>query len=247
MLSFMIAPDFPPEQFAGWHMFNTHLQRLTDNVVHLITPASYPEQNELINAQKVSLIYANPFDASVLVREKGYLPLVRPIGQSDEMVIAAPVDGVNHSDDLTAGCKILVTDNHDIQLIGLRLLESANLTSDDITWLSADTFQEAARRLIAHEADAAFFLSSTFHGFSATTKKSIKPIMESRINDLSHVILLHPDFADYQDIFREAFLKISQSPAGKMVLEDLMIPNGFEVLSQEDIEFMIDLIETLHD
>ena len=71
--------------------------------------------------------------------------------------------------------------------------------------------------------------------------------MESRINDLSHVILLHPDFADYQDIFREAFLKISQSPAGKMVLEDLMIPNGFEVLSQEDIEFMIDLIETLHD
>ena len=27
MLNLLITPDFPPEFFANWHMFNTQLQR----------------------------------------------------------------------------------------------------------------------------------------------------------------------------------------------------------------------------
>ncbi|ULJ69591.1 phosphate/phosphite/phosphonate ABC transporter substrate-binding protein [Wielerella bovis] len=248
MLNFLIAPDFPPEYFAGWHMFNTQLQRLTDNTIHLHTPADYREQNEMINGSKITLIYANPFDASALVRDKGYLPLARPINKSDEMIIATYADSpYNHSDELTAGCRILVTENHDIELIGLRLLESAGLTEETINFLKADTFQEAARRLIAGEAEAAFFLASTFRSFSRATLGSLKILMESHINDLSHVVLLHPDYAEFQETLRDAFVKINTTPAGQMVLEDLSIPEGFAPLSQEDAEFMIDLIETLRD
>lgn len=248
MLNFLIAPDFPPEYFAGWHMFNTQLQRLVDSTIRLQMPADYREQNELINDGKVSLIYANPFDASALVRNKGYLPLARPIGKSDEMIIAARADSkFNHSDELESGCRILVTENHDIELIGLRLLESASLTEENITFLKADTFQESARRLIAGEAEAAFFLASTFRSFSTTTLSSLKILMESHINDLSHVVLLNPAFTEFQEALRDAFVKIGGTPAGKMVLEDLSIPQGFAPLSQEDAEFMIDLIETLRD
>lgn len=192
MLNFLIAPDFPPEYFAGWHMFNTQLQRLTDSTIHLKTPATYHEQNEQLSSGQIALVYANPFDASTLVRDNNYIPLVKPINHSDEMVIAAQASSeFNHSDDLPTDSRILVTDNRDIRLIGLRLLESANITEHSVQWLHADTFQESARRLIAGEAEAAFFLASTFKNFSATTKKSLKVLMESNINDLSHVVLLH--------------------------------------------------------
>lgn len=248
MLNFLIAPDFPPEYFAGWHMFNTQLQRLTQHTIHLYTPADYSEQNELIKNGKVAMIYANPFDATALVRIHGYIPLARPIDKSDEMIIAARANSpINHSDELDSGSRILVTENHDIRLIGLRLLESASLTEHDIKWLESDTFQESARRLIAGEADAAFFLASTFHSFSPTTLASLKVLMESHINDLSHVVLLHPDHIALQEMLRNAFVDMNKTPAGKMVLEDLSIPKGFEPLSQEDAEFMLDLIETLHD
>ena len=39
-LNFLIAPDFAPQRFAGWHMLNTTLQRRSGLRLHLLTPAS---------------------------------------------------------------------------------------------------------------------------------------------------------------------------------------------------------------
>ena len=43
-LNFLIAPDFSPERFAGWHMLNTVLQRRSGLHLHLLTPASAHER-----------------------------------------------------------------------------------------------------------------------------------------------------------------------------------------------------------
>lgn len=248
MLNFLIAPDFSPEDFAGWHLFNTQLQRLLDTDIHLITPATHAEQSQLIADDGIDIIYANPFDASHLIRTRGYLPLARPNNRPDEMIIASHADAsYQHSDELQAGCKILVTDNQDIQLLGLRLLESAGIGREDIQWIHADSYQEAARRLINQEADAAFFLQRAYQQFRPNTLRGMKSLMQSRINDLSHVVLLHARHADLHPILLTIFIHMVNEPAGKMVLDDLNMPQGFAELSEEDAEFMIDLIETLQD
>lgn len=248
ILNFMIAPDFPPEYFAGWHLFNTKFQRLLERDIHLILPMDRQEQIDRIKQGNIALIYANPFDASMLVREEGYLPLVRPNNRPDEMVIASYIDSpYQHSDELKAGCKILVTDNWDIQLLGLRLLEPASIGKDDIEWLHAESYPEIARRLITKEADAAFFLASAYKKFSPSTLQRIKPLMESKINDLTHVVLLHPDYADLHPMLLTAFVYMINEPMGQMILQDLNIPDGFSELGEEECEFLIDLIETLQD
>ena len=78
MLNLLITPDFPPEFFAHWHMFNTQLQRALDTAIHLQTPAGYREQQDLLDSETVALVYANPFDAGSLMRDKGYIPLAKP-------------------------------------------------------------------------------------------------------------------------------------------------------------------------
>ena len=138
------------------------------------------------------------------------------------------------------------TENQDLRLLGLRLLESANLTEQDIEWIAVDTFQEAARRLINQEADAAFFLVSTYLHFMPNTRKQMKTLMQSRIGDLYHIILLHPDDAELHDFFRDTFIQIGNTDDGEKVLQDLDM-RGFDAVSQEDMEFMIDLMETLKD
>lgn len=248
MLNFLIAPDFPPEDFAGWHLFNIQLQRLLDTDIHLQMPADHKEQEQLLKGGDIGLVYANPFDATELIRGQGFLPLARPIGRPDEMIIASYAQSpYGHSDELQAGCKILVTDNYDVQLLGLRLLESAAIGRNDIEWLHADSYPEAARRLIAQEADAAFFLASAYRSFRPNTLSQLKPLMESRINDLSHIVLLHPDHAGRYALLQQAFVSMADRPEGRLVLEDLNIPQGFAALSQEDAEFMVDIIETLQD
>ena len=72
-LTLTVSPDFSPEKLAGWHIFNTWLQRKLDVDCHLEMFGSFAEQRAAIAADKIDLIYANPYDAAMLVREKGFV------------------------------------------------------------------------------------------------------------------------------------------------------------------------------
>ena len=248
-LNLLIAPDFAPERFAGWHLLNTVLQKHSGLALRLLMPASAAEQAQLLADGQVDAVYANPFDAAVLVRDSGYQVVARPVGKPDEMVIvtaaSSPMETV---EDLQPGCCIGLTDNKDVKLIGLRLLESADLGEADVQWQLVDNYQAAARMAIKAEVDASFFLAEAYHSLSRLTKGQLKPLIESKLADITHVLLTHPRMAaaDASKLC-QALLELSHSPEGQSVLDELGMPKGFEAMSEEDAEFMIDLMDTLLD
>ncbi len=248
-LNLLIAPDFAPERFAGWHMLNTLLQKKSGINVHLLTPASAAEQADLIAAGEVDAIYANPFDSATLIREKGYRAVARPIGKSDEMVIAAGANSPHSTiEDLKPGCRIALTDNKDVKLIGLRLLEAADLTETDINWEQVDTYQASARMAIKGEVDAAFFLAEAYHSLSRLTLTQLKPLIESKLADVTHVLLLSSRIGQEDaDKLLQALTSMTGAADGQPVLDELGMNGGFETMSEEDAEFMIDLMDTLID
>ena len=71
--------------------------------------------------------------------------------------------------------------------------------------------------------------------------------MESAISDISHVVLAHPRMADNLPALEKALLSLGQEAGDADVLEALGLPNGFEPMTQEEAEFMIDLMDTLLD
>ena len=246
-INLLIAPDFAPERFAGWHMLNTLLQKSSGIAIHLDTPASAQEQNDKIQSQNIEAIYANPFDAATMIREQGYRAVARPIGKSDEMVIAAQAEGaINQLEALKPGCTIAMADNRDVKLIGLRLLEAVDLVEADIEWKITETYHAAARHLIKGEADAAFFLSEVYHSLSRLTRSQMQVLIESDLSDISHVVLVKESFAQ-SELFIQALLNLKDSAEGKQVLAELGMEAGFEAMTQEDGEFMIDLMDTLLD
>lgn len=247
-LNFLIAPDFPPQYFGGWHFLNTRLQHLIDGNVHLMMPANEDEERKEIDSDKVDLIYANPFDAAKLIREMGYLPVARPMNQSDEMVIMSAADSpIKQLTDLKPGMRVLCTDNFDVKLIGLRLLEAVDLEESDLEWIKVDAFQAVAKQLILNKAEMGFFMARAFHSLTKITTDRLNLLIESRIHDLSHILLLHSRHAQYQETLQKAFADMKNTPVGKQMLMDLGLNDGFEILRQEDAEFLIDLIETLRD
>jgi phosphonate transport system substrate-binding protein len=246
ILNFLVAPDFAPERFAGWHLLNTVLQKRSGLGLHLMTPATAAEQAALIAEGKVDAVYANPFDAASMIREAGYVAVARPVGKPDEMVIAAGAQSpANTVEDLKPGCKIALTDNKDVKLIGLRLLEAADLTEADIQWQVVDTYQAAARMAIKGEVDASFFLAEAFHSLSRLTKTQLKPLIESKLADITHVLLTSAKVGADAERVKEALVGLTGTPDGQPVLEELGIEKGFEAMSVEDGEFMIDLMDTL--
>jgi len=243
----LIAPDFSPERFAGWHMFNTLIQKRANLNMHLNIPASHAEQEQIIETGDIQVIYANPFDAATLIREQGYRAVARPIGKSDEMVIAAAVNSdIKHLEDIKSGATIAMADNRDVKLIGLRLLEAVDIEESDLNWDITETYQAAARKVIKGDAQAAFFLAEIFHSFSRLTKTQLSVLIESDLADISHVLLIKDDFPD-TEIFMNAILNLHNDDDGKEALAELGMPQGFEAMDEEDAEFMIDLMQTLLD
>ena len=243
----LIAPDFSPERFAGWHMFNTLIQKRANLNMHLNIPTSHAEQETVISEGDIQVIYANPFDAATLIREHGYHAVARPIGKSDEMVIAAAANSdINSLDDIKAGATIAMADNRDVKLIGLRLLEAVDIEEADLNWSVTETYQAAARQVIKGEAQAAFFLAEIFHSFSRLTKAQLSVLIESDLADISHVLVIKDGFPD-TDILMDAILNLHNDDDGKEALTELGMPQGFEAMNEEDAEFMIDLMQTLLD
>jgi len=99
---------------------------------------------------------------------------------------------------------------------------------------------------IEGEAQVGFFLAEIFHSFSRLTKAQLSVLIESDLADISHVLLIKEGFADSQ-ILMDAILNLHKDEDGKEVLTELGMAQGFEAMSEEDGEFMIDLMETLLD
>lgn len=248
-LNMLIAPDFAPENFPGWYMLSTSLQQRSGLRLHLQMPATGAEQTQILADDSTDLIYANPFDAAGLIRGRGFVPVARPRGQSDEMVIATAIDSPWQCvEDLRPGCSIALTDNHDVKLIGLRLLEPADLAEADIKWRPASSYQAAARMTLGGLTDAGFFLASAYHSLARITRDRLRVLVESRLRDISHVVLAHPRVGDRLPRLSDALLGMDpDNGADHQVLDALGLPGGFEPMSSEDAEFMIDLMDTLLD
>lgn len=249
-LGFVIAPDFAPERISGWYMLSTALQRRSGIGLHLYMPADAAEQAQLLEAGRGDLVYANPFDASTLIRQEGYVPFARPVERPDEMVIAVVADAALQAvEDLRPGVRIALTRNRDVRLIGLRLLEPADLDAGNVQWVDASGYPAVARLLLQGQADAGFFLASAWHELSSLTRSRLKPLVESALCDITHVLLAHPRLGDKLPQVAQALLGVGkgEDAADREVLEALGIPKGFEPMSAEDAEFMIDLMDTLLD
>lgn len=248
-LKFLISPEFGFEYLGAWHALNRILQQRSQLGIHLLVPRTANEYEKFITTSRsIDLVYANPSRTMELVREKGYRPFARPRQHFDEMVIVSNVNSrVRKVEDLQAGCRIACTANEDVRLIGLRLLEPANLHTHNTTWVTVDSHENATRSLIRGEVDVAFFSLDAFSSFSRLTRLQLHPIVQSVIHDIYHTLLIHPKRADKLPALQAAFWGLGQQEGDEAILAGIGLPKGFEPLSREDAEFMIDLMDTLRD
>lgn len=240
-----VSPDFAPEHIAGWYIFNTWLQKQLGEGVHLELYNDFDSQREAIRNDQVDIIYANPFDAAMLVREKGFTALARPSGKSDEAVVVVQAqNSATCVEDLKPGLRLAYTDDPDVHLMGMIMLEPADLSADNIHQSQVVSYPIVAKQLIRKEADVGFFLKESFDDLSAFTREQLKVLVESEISVIYHVLLVGPQLVGKQEQIRQLLLGMAQDAKGASVLKSLGF-QGWENVDEEDVEFMIDLMDTL--
>lgn len=240
-----VSPDFMPDYIAGWYIFNTWLQRQLGENIHLELYNDFAAQREAIEQDEIDLIYANPYDAAMLVREKGFSAVAAPLGKPDEVILAVPESSpVMTLDDLLSGTRIARTDDPDVNLIGMMMIESADLTAANTDVQMVDNYVLVAKALFQERADLGFFLHDAYHSLSGFVKGQLRILLSSQIHVVTHVLLAGPKFSPHQDVLQSCLIDMPARDKGQGVLDSMGL-TGWQSQTQEDTEFMIDLMDTL--
>jgi phosphonate transport system substrate-binding protein len=240
-----VSPDFTPDHISSWYIFNTWLQRTLDVNIHLELYDGFEQQRSAILADQVDLIYANPYDAAMLVREKGFLPVVKPKRSADEAVIAVHLDSpAQRVEDLNPGISVAATDDPDVNLICDIMLEPAEINASNTQRTIKNTYPLVAKELMLHKAELGFFLSEAFDSLSSITRKELRPLVSSQIQVVHHALLAGPRLAEKQHLLRELMIGMARDAKGAGVLHTLGF-SAWESMDDEEMEFMIDLMDTL--
>jgi len=207
---------------------------------------NFHSQIAAIKNDEIDLIYANPFDAAMLVREKGFLPLVKPFGKTDEAIIAVnaknTVEDVAH---LSPGIRVAVTEDPDVRLMGMIMLEPGDLDANNMNIDIYDTYVLVAKHLLRGDADVGIFLAEAYDDLSNMIKSQLKILVRSQISVIHHSLMIGPKLAGKRDEFQSLLVEMNNDAKGKGVLEGL----GFDAwigIEDEEMEFMIDLMDTLN-
>lgn len=246
-LNLTVSPDFAPSHISGWFIFNTWMQRQLGEGIHLELYDSFDAQREDIQAGKYDLVYANPFDASMLVRDLGFKAVVRPLAKADETIIATKADSNTHSvEGLGPGCQLYTTDDPDVNRIGMIMLEAADLDESNTQSHTVDSYVIVARNILKGSADAGFFLKDAYDELSDLIRSQMRVLITSEISVVHHTFLVGPKLQERAEEIQKFLIAMSNDAKGKGVLDSMGL-QGFEEMTEEETEFMIDLIDTLID
>lgn len=240
-----ISPDIGPDRIAGWYIFNTWLQKQWGHPIRLELFPSFQKQREAIQRDEIGIIYANPFDAAMLVREKGFKVIAAALGKSDEVVIASHADSaMKRIEDLPSICRAAMTAAPDVNTISAILLEPANISRETLQTVTADTYVVVAKLVLQGKVDVGFFLAEAYDGLSRVVRSQLRELLRSQIHDIRHVLLVEPQLHVEYETLRTILANMSLDVKGRDALANLGFVD-WELLQQEDTEFMIDLMDTL--
>lgn len=240
-----ISPDFKPGLISGWYIFNTWLQKAIGEDIHLELANDFAELGQLVDNDKIDLIYANPCDVAKLIREKSFTPIAKPVGTQDETVIISRKDSpISAIESLHSVIKIAMTDVPDVNTIGMIMLEPADITPSDIKTITCSNYITVAKKVINGEADVGFLLANVFNEFSNLVKKQVHPLITSKIHVLHHAFLTGPNFPEITSILQQLLLSMQNDATGHDILRILEIEK-WELMDHDEAEFLIDLIDTL--
>ncbi len=243
--NFTVTPDFNPDLISAWFIFNTWLQKHWGEHIHLELYNDFPQLQQALETGQVDLIYANPYETTALVRERGFVPLVRPLDKQDEGVIVTRDDHpAQRVEDLRPGIRVATTQDPDVNRICLIMLEPAELDTGNIQLVYRNNHLLAAKDVFRGEADVAFILAEAYDAFSTMLQSRLRPLVRSQIRDIHHTLLAGPRLADRQEDLQSLLINMHHTDKGPGVLESLGF-SAWEQVAGEDVEFMIDLMDTL--
>jgi ABC-type transporter Mla MlaB component len=222
-------------QMNGWYFFNTYLQRQLNRDIHLelVHGAMNEAQSKM---EDMDIVFTKPFDATRLLMENQFRPLLHPLNQTDEVTLLVRAEDTRQKiADFHGGKVVTATADNFVYLLGRFLLEENNTLSLDYSFSGHDI--KALQMLLKGQADILFMATETYDGLSSLTRKLLRKIDHSETGFAFHLFCAAPHCQEVGNAVTEVLLNMGQDSQGRQVLADLGL-EGWSRPKQEEVDML---------
>lgn len=221
------------QQMNGWYFFNTYLQRHLDREIHLeLSHGAMTEQR--ITPDQMDIVFTKPFEATRLLLENNFQPILRPIDQTDEVTLLVRAEDTRENlVDFQGGKVVTAAKDSFVYLLGRFLLEQNESALEDMEYLFSGHDIKALQMLLKGNADILFMLSETYQGLSGLTRKMLRQIDQSETAFAFHLFSVSPRCAELGGPLAEVLLDMNKDSQGRQVLADLGVEGWIKPTSDE--------------
>ncbi|WP_394753806.1 PhnD/SsuA/transferrin family substrate-binding protein [Crenothrix sp.] len=205
------------QQLTGWYLLNTYLQRKLNRAIHFEQSANVPDGN------MTDLFFAKPFEACEMIKNHGFIPILKPISEADEVVILTRIDDTRSLKDLEGLTVSVASEGSFVYLLGRFLCDENGVNSAKFIFDIAGNEIKALQSLIRGKCDLTFMLKKTFQGLSSFSRSNVQKLDESETDFASHLFCISPQLQDHVDELLTVLTAMTEDNQGQQILTDIQI------------------------
>ena len=238
-LDFLVSQQ-NSQQLTGWYYLNTLLQRTLGRTVSLsVEDFEDGAAAGRARAHAPALVFARPFDACALMQQHGYLPVVRPQDDCDEVSLIVRHDDARATLTDFAGAQVVTAlERSFVFVLGRFFCDECGLDSAGLPRRFAGSEIAALKMLLSGQAELLFMSSRGHERLSALARAGTRVLERSETRVASHLLLLHPSCQALVQPLREALTGLAQHDKGRQALQDLGM-SGWDVPAPEEVEMLL--------
>jgi anti-anti-sigma factor len=203
------------QQLTGWYLLNTYLQRRMQRAIH------FEQAQETINETSTDLLFAKPFEAYSLIKRRGFIPLMRPLAEADEVVILTRADDNRALADFATASVVTASQDSFVYLLGRFLCDENGLDSSKFEFSFSGNEIKSLQMLLKKKVDLLFMLKKTYQGLASFSRNSVRKIDESNTDFAFHIFSISPQLAEEGKVLAQILAEMATDDTGKEILKDI--------------------------
>jgi len=223
------------QQLAGWYVFNTFLQRHLEKAIHL--DVKQPGINQPLHQN--ALVFAKPFDACILMAKHQFIPIAKPLDETDEVSIIVRNDMPPKSiAEFLAASVVTASATDFIYVLGQFLCDECGLASTGLSYTFTGNDIKALQTLLKGQADLLFMTKRNYHQLSRLSREGTRLLEESETAMAYPMLLLSPSYASLQNTLADTLLAMQDDDKSRQILGDLGLA-GWCLPEQTELDMLL--------
>lgn len=230
-----VCPHDTAKNGLAWFFLNTYLQRKLEFGIHFEPKDSFITERNDVLAGGYHLVYANPFSAVIFCDKLGFVPVAKPVNICDETVLVRLAEKPIPA----AGERIKIasaTDKLIVHGLGLSLLKDLGIAIENCDFEFVGTHVKAAHAVLLGNADLGFVFNETWNGMAQSSRQALAVVSETNTKLACHCFCISPEWSEHRARLQAILCGMKDDPKGRLVLEDLQFPAGFEAVGIDNLD-----------